>query len=47
MISKLSSLILVTSALEPNPPFWDVSKVKVFEAGDASTQSVLDSIHAT
>jgi hypothetical protein len=50
MLSKLSSLVLVTSALEPNPPQWDVSHVKIFEAGDAnfnSTQTVLDSIHAT
>jgi hypothetical protein len=47
MLSKLSSFALIASALESNPPSWDTSKVKIFEAGDPDTQSVLDSIHAT
>jgi hypothetical protein len=46
MLSKLS-FALVVSALEPNPPFWDTDKVKIFTPGDLDAQSVLDSVHAT
>ena len=47
MLSKLSSLAFVASALEPNPPVWDTEKVKLFEPGDLDAQSILEEIHAT
>jgi hypothetical protein len=34
MLSKLSTFVLATSALEPNPPSWDTDHVKVFEPND-------------
>ena len=47
MLSKLSTFILATSALEPNPPAWDKDHVKVFEPNDLDAQSILDQIHST
>ena len=47
MLSKLSTFVLATSALEPNPPSWDTDHVKVFEPNDLDAQSILDQIHST
>ena len=31
-------------AVEPNPPNWDTSVVKIFSPGQADAQDILDSI---
>jgi len=38
-IQKLVTLMLLLGqlkAIEPNPPVWDTSKVKIFAPGDSS-----------
>lgn len=50
MFSKIISIALLlgyTVAVEPNPPHWDTSKVKIFKPGQGNAQSILDGIHRT
>lgn len=34
-------------ASEPNPPIWDLEKVKIISPGQSDAQSILDKIHKT
>jgi len=48
-IQKLVTLKLLLGylkAIEPNPPAWDTSKVKIFTPGDSSSQNIINQISA-
>jgi len=44
-IALTASVASFVSAIEPNPPAWDTTGVKVFTPGQSNAQDILDSIH--